>query len=197
MAWADSYATAAEYRDRIDKTITTADATILIGLTAISRVLEEELGRVFNQSAAAQVRYFDTPMNSGASVLIDDLVAITELALDLEGDASWGTIVAPAAAYLLPYNAAISNRPYTRLASPTTTFGDHIKAVRITGTWGWPAVPTPIKEATIQLAAILRIESPRAQSTVQEMGGIVAMSGPGRDIVNRLQREYSRKALIV
>lgn len=218
MAWTSAYADATEYRNRIDKSITTDDAAILAGLTAITRMLEEELGRVFNQSSAGEARYFDagtpianddprskylvTPRIYGqtSGIAIDDLVTATEIASDLDGNGTYETIAVSTDYYLLPYNAAIYSKPYTRVElslNPANAIGGYAKAVRITGTWGWPSVPAPVKEATIQLAAILRLETPRAQATVSEIGQLVTMSAQGRGIVDRLVREYSRKALVV
>lgn len=218
MAWTDPYATAAEYRGQVDKSITTDDTVISRNLNAVSRMLEQELGRVFNQSSAGEARYFDTGVSisdddprskylvtpreygTNSSLPIDDLVTMTELASDLDGNATWETIAAAGDTILRPYNAAISGKPYTSLIlSPNAgvNIGGYAKSVRITGTWGWPSVPAPIKEATIQLAAILRIESPRAQAAVSEIGQLVTMSAQGRGIIDRLVREYSRKALIV
>lgn len=217
MAWTTAYATATEYRNRIAKSITTDDPAIDAGLTAISRMLEEELGgrglpRVFNQSVS-EARYFDagtpisdddprskylvTPRTYGTAsgVAIDDLVTLTEVASDVDGNGTWETVAAASDTYLRPYNAAIYGKPYTRLLlAPlsSVTIGGFAKAVRVTGVWGWPSVPTPIKEATIQLAAILRIETPRAQATVSELGQLVGMSPEAAGIVNRLKSRYKR-----
>jgi hypothetical protein len=62
--------------------------------------------------------------------------------------------------------------------------------VRVTGQWGWPAVPEAVKRACIHLTAILRLETPRSQRTVSEIGSIVEMSAQGAGIVNDLIKHY-------
>jgi hypothetical protein len=207
MAWLDAYATAAEYRNRIDKSITTDDAAILIGLTAISRTIERELGgaqspRVFNQSGASEVRYFPyrLPARQGHVILIDDFVTLNEVASDTDGNGTWETVAAVGDCIPWPYNAAIHSFPYTGLElkhAPSVTVGGYAKALRVTATYGWPSVPTPIKEATIQIAAVLRIESPRAEATVSELGQLVQASRESQGIIHRLLKPYDRRRLSV
>jgi len=209
MAWADAYATAAEYRNRIQKSITSDDAAIEIGLTAISRMIERELGsasapRVFNQGDIGEFRWFSyrrTSYETPQFIEIDDVVTVTAVHIDTDANGSWETAAAATDYVLWPYNAPVHDFPYTRLElhpSPSVSFAvDYPKPIRVTGTWGWPAVPAPIKEATIQLAAILRIESPRAEAMVSELGQLVQMSAQARGIVDRLKATYSRKKYAV
>lgn len=218
MAWTDAYATAAQYRDRIDKSISTEDPSILEQLTAISRFVEMEAGRdgvprVFNQSVS-EARYFDagatltdddprakylvTPRSyspNSRGLTIDDLVSASEVASDVDGNGTWETVSAPADTFLRPYNAAVYGKPYTRIELAPfagASVGGYLKAVRVTGVWGWPSVPLPIKEAVIQLTAILRLETPRAQATISELGQLVTMSKEASGIVNDLRRRYRR-----
>lgn len=217
MAWDSAYATALEYRNRIDKSITADDTAILAGLTAISRHIENVLDRRFNQTSAGVARYFDAgqPMSDddprarylvtprvydNSAIKIDDIVTMTELASDTDGNGTYETVAGASDTFLRPYNAAESGKPYTSIAlAPlaAVSVGGYAKAVRITGTWGWPAVPADIKEATIQLTAILRLETQRAQATITELGGFVQASPQARGIVDALLHEYNRKPVLV
>jgi hypothetical protein len=65
----------------------------------------------------------------------------------------------------------------------------------VIGKFGWPAVPAGIKRATIELARILRMETPRATNQyapVADVGSVVSVSRPAQDIVERLTEEYGR-----
>lgn len=99
---------------------------------------------------------------------------------------------------LRPLNAAVGPeaRPYTSIYIPewsTQSGGFPAQArVEIVGVWGWPAVPEAIKAATIQLTGILRIETPRASRSIDELNRVVSMSQIGTNIINDLMSGYSR-----
>ena len=161
MALLDAYATAAEYRARSNKTGTADDAEILAQLTAVSRWIESYCGRIFNQSSASVVRYFD---GQGYSDLaIDDLTTLANVDVDDDDDGTYEIAVTLTNVHSLPSNAAERGEPYTSLElvrypsnSQLSRFPRGRRSVKITGTWGWPAVPNAVKEATILLARELR-----------------------------------------
>lgn len=68
--------------------------------------------------------------------------------------------------------------------------------VRVTAYWGWPSVPDAIVEATIEMAAILRIESIRATAQVQQMDTTVEASKECQDILHTLIRAYTQRPRI-
>lgn len=216
MAITDAYATAAEYRTGIspNKTDTSADAEILLDITAVTRYLERKLRRFFGKDAAAVARDFYA--RSGGPIypeaenpykfagkrsrtldLDTDLVSITSVVVDDNGDGTPETVFTATDYQLLPLNAdkGPEPSPYNALYIPewSTQLGWPTgRMVRITGVWGWPAVPASIKRGTIQLTAILRLESPRATSTVNDAGSVIEMSKEGRGIVRELMRSYAR-----
>lgn len=172
MAWADAYATDAEYRARVGDNSSGVDTTLDSILLTASRLVEQRLGRVFNQSTADQARYFEGVGHEGfdpygdraRKLAIDDLVSLaatTPIAVDLAMDGTYSTTFAASTwAVLTPFNAALQPEPepYThiellRRGSPTLAYWPRVpRVVRVTGTWGWPAVPGAIKELTIQIA---------------------------------------------
>lgn len=158
---ASDYATSADLKSALSLTGETfADAEISVALTAASRGIEQATNRRFWVDAdALQIRYY-TPC--GADVLfIDDLVTLTALDISTNGnnvfDQTW---VLNTEFTLEPLNAATEDpaRPFTtiraNLLSPRF-FWPYPRSVRVTGKFGWPAIPTQIKEATIMLAAKL------------------------------------------
>ena len=216
MAISDAYATAAEYRAATDKVDTSEDAAILTDLTAVSRMIELELGRFFNKDASDVARDFiafasgpvypeaENPWRwargSKTLELGCDLATVTSVVVDDDGDGTPETTVTTGNYQLWPLNAdkGPEARPYRALFIPewsTRSAWPSSRIVRITGKFGWPAVPGAIKAATIQLTAILRIETPRAEARVSELGQLVQMSPKAMGIVHDLKRNYSRITL--
>lgn len=93
---------------------------------------------------------------------VPDLVSITTLATDADGDGIYETTWAAGDRQLLPVNAAVElePQPYTEIkAIGGTTFpvvygtpGVRTDRVQIAGVWGWPEVPEPVREAAKILA---------------------------------------------
>ena len=89
----------------------------------------------------------------------------------------WTTIVLPIRSQLIGFLAG------TRIA--------------VTATWGWPAIPPAIVDATIQLTAILRLETPRATSSMTDVGVVVGTSPQARSIIHDLKANYTKHESVV
>jgi len=170
---AERYATSGQFKDRIGITDATDDVVIGAVLDAVSRWIENYCGRWFYQTAAATVRYFTA--RNGYEVLIDDCVSLSAVATDEDLDRTYSTAWAASDWELDPVNAAANGWPYDRLA--TTPDGDYTfptqrRAVKLTGVWGWPEVPEPIREAClIQGARVFkRRDSPQGVMGSADMG---------------------------
>lgn len=204
MAWGDPYATAAEYRAQINKTDSGDDVEILRNLGAISRVVEKECGRIFNKDAAPTTRIY-IPTDP-YSLPIDDVVSVSAVAVDSDDDQDFDgdDDTLDASAYeLWPLNAASMYAepwPYDELrrideqwlGGSWPSGATRYYRVRVTGIHGWPAVPAAIKEAVIQLTAILRIESPRATTRIEEAGTLIGTSRAANEIIERLKDGYAK-----
>jgi hypothetical protein len=132
---------------------------------------------------------------------IDDLaLAPTSITIDEQRTGSFAGLTPLAATdyELRPLNATSGPeaKPYTSIYLPDwSTLGGGFPGsarVQVVGVWGWPAVPIAIKQATIQLTGILRLESPRATRTIDEMNRVISMSQIGANIINDLLSGYSR-----
>lgn len=207
MALADAYANVAEYRFRTGDQTAGDDATLNAQLLSASRLIERELGRNFNQTVAATARYFDS---DGSDVLwVDDLVSVAADGIDLDTANDWtwtGEQLSSGVAgvVLEPYNAAEMGEPYTRIrlvshsASLRSFWPTGLRSVRVTGVWGWPAVPGMVKELVIHTVHDLRLA---------HLGGAMAQlpaldeNLPLRDDTWRIWRsakqEYRRKIPVV
>lgn len=220
MSVTDAYATVVAYRGMTTKSDSGDDAEILTNLTSVSRFLDRRLGRFFAKDAAALARVFPTPHARDAprpgwaeaenpwaagslsrTLLIDDLVSVTSIIVDEDRDGLFSDDALGALDYeLIPRNAALGPEPSPYTAVELTPYGSVFSwtpntRVQITGVWGWPSVPAAITDATIQLTAILRLESPRATQRVNELDQVVSTSGAAQRIVDDLVRQYRKRTL--
>jgi hypothetical protein len=204
MAWGDPYATVAEYSAQIRKTDSAEDAEILRNLGAISDIIDRECGRHFNRDATATTRIY-VPSDP-YSLPIDDVVSVSEVAVDTDDDHDFDeadTLTAATQYELWPLNAATAKAdawPYDEIRRVDQAWLGGVwpsgktryYRVRVTAIHGWPAVPAAIKEATIQLTAILRIESPRATTRIEEAGTVIGTSRAANEIIERLKDGYRK-----
>jgi hypothetical protein len=163
MAWAPDYCDTSELASlvRIDDTLD--DAQLALAIATASRAIDHAAGRQFGLVASAEARYY-TPSWSRTlgrwTVETDDLMTTTGLAVagDLLGDSTYGDTLDVAYVNPRPLNAAQKGRPWTGLSieplSPVQ-FCAREDSVKVTGRWGWTAVPTTIKQATLLQASRL------------------------------------------
>lgn len=107
---------------------------------------------------ATQVRYYTPESLYGLDV--DDIVSIASVLTDPAGDGTFSyTWTANTDYSAEPLNAAADGWPYTRLTvrqNGTYTFPvGYVRSVKVTGQFGWPAVPDAIVQATTILASRL------------------------------------------
>lgn len=147
---------------------TYADADIGRACTAVSKALDEAtrgIGSHFYQ--AAETRYY-TPDEQNCRGLpygngyqwaldIDDITSAATVAIDTAGDGSYSTIWTQGTDfYLDPANAALDGRPYEQLVIRTRggrQFPNVQRAVKITGTFGWPSVPLQVSQYALFFVA--------------------------------------------
>jgi hypothetical protein len=135
-----------------------ADSDLKTAIVAASRGIDGACGRRFYPDPTPVFRYY-TPLSPGL-VLIDDLCDFDTLDVDQNADGifeeSW---VENVNFHLAPFNAAADGWPWTSLILRTTSSSSfpswYARSVKLTGKFGWLAVPTPIKEATSLLATQL------------------------------------------
>jgi hypothetical protein len=130
---------------QIDQTDDRRDLMLSGLIDSASRSIDDYCGRYFGQygsEADPVTRTFD---GTASTTIIDDLVSVSLV----EGQYGTGwTTLTSAMYYLGPRNAATSipAKPYTMLKAE---YGYELPTVvRITGVWGWPDTPQPIREAT-------------------------------------------------
>lgn len=195
MTITNGYLTTAEARDYCGLS-DLADTELLDStVEAVSRMVDNHCQRTF-YSEAAQARTFETMSADMLSFgAFNDLVSVTSIKFDRDGDGTFEeTLTAPLYQLLPPGGASFPEAgPYTALQLfnqtwfpvPGGTAGTgRTYLTEITGTWGWPAVPTAVKQATrIMVSRIMkRQESPQGVAGFGEFG-VVRISRIDPDVL--------------
>lgn len=151
-----AYATLTDLKKVLGITDTVDDALLTLALNAASAALENHFGRVFSKSVG-ETRYFAA--RDDDLIFVDDLVKIESLACDTDGDGVYETVWATDDYTLLPVNATAEGLPYRSIkAKPLGAyrFPRWLDAgVKIIGSYGYPAVPVEVNQATLLQAARL------------------------------------------
>jgi len=155
MAITNGYATLADVKARLGiETADTADDTKLENMIeGISRAIDELCCRRFYSDGSDATRYFTAEVSEAVNP--GDMVALTTLATDENGDRVYERTWAATDYDLEPYNAVLDSKPYTEIAvtpQGVYSFPSGIKkGVKIVGKWGWPATPKSLNEACLLL----------------------------------------------
>lgn len=157
------YCSVAELKSRIGlaSTDTSDDDQLLLAVQAATRAIDQFTGRYFWSGTDTRVySTFDIE-----SCRIDDLVSITSLSTDSTGLGTYDQVWAAGDYRLEPANAPASNpepEPYTAIRALAGGGGrfwfpwvyplSNPDRVKVTGVFGWPAVPYLVKQAALQAA---------------------------------------------
>lgn len=175
MSLTTPYATVEEYRDAINQSGPAGDFRIEAALLDASRVIDSGYGRApgtFSAAGDASERVFDG--NGKATLQVVDAMGVHAFtsvsAVTVDGTAVTGF-------ELLPRNAASFEVAFERLALVTASSASLWTAgagnVSITATWGFPAVPGPIRQLCIKIAhdlAEAHVAGPRGEIYMLDSG---------------------------
>lgn len=177
MAITNGYATLVQVKAALRITDSVDDTLLEMAIESASRAIDGHAGRYFYSSGTATRIY---AADDSLICQIDDLAgtAIT-LVTDPDADGTWADTWAPIDYQLEPVNGVVDGLavPYTRIrATENYTFpvlsGEAL--VKVTGVFGWSAVPTAITQAcVIQSSRIFkRLDSPLGVAGFGDMGAI-------------------------
>jgi hypothetical protein len=176
----NGYATLADVKAALRITDSVDDSLIELSIEAASREIDGYCNRVFySQSGTRVYQNIDTFMTN-----TDDIVSVTTLKTSDDGvsyDTTWKT----SDYQLEPLNGVSGGlvQPYTRIRaigdylfpvwSVTGTYGN-LASVQVAGVFGWSAVPTAVRQATILLAMrqFKRYDSPLGVAGFGDIGAI-------------------------
>jgi len=160
------YTSVEELKSRLKITDTADDFELQSAVQAAANAIQNTTGRHFYQKTETRtfVPYdlYEQP--------IDDLVSITQLAVDYNGFGVYDTIWTQGTDYQLVIDMDDFNqlswgeaRPYTRVRVTNSAGGgrffpfiwpfSRLNRVQIQGTWGWPQVPYGVRQAALQIAS--------------------------------------------
>lgn len=175
MALTNCYTTLAELKAALGIDDSVDDTALEAAITAASRMVDDYTERFFYRDGTTQspvARYY-TPQD--IMVLpIDDIYSITEVAIDAAFDQTYSTVFATSDYLVEPVNNPRKGWPYTRIIAT----GSYIypyplpQSVRVTGIWGWNAVPAEVSMATLLQASRLftRRQSPFGIAGAPDLG---------------------------
>ena len=175
MAVTNGYCSLADVKASLRITDTIDDALIENSINAASRMIDQYCNRYFYSSSVGEVRYFKA--NDGFVCWIDDAQSITTLETSSTDPLLFDTTWNVGDYQVMPANR-YANGAYYPITAITATdnylfpvWAD-IALVKVTGQFGWPSVPEPIKFAAIIQASRLfkRLESPLGVAGVSDMG---------------------------
>jgi hypothetical protein len=120
-------------------------------IESVSRLIDDYCGRFFYQSAASTAFY---TAQDYLVQPIDDFASVSAITTDGDANGTYSTSwVINTDCALAPFNAPATGRPFTEVIALTegaNTFPvEIVKAVKIVGTRGWPAVPRPVEMSCI------------------------------------------------
>ena len=196
MAWKPDYITSTELKNELKITDATDDVWVGFVVTAASRAVDRHTRRQFGLLAAPATRQcgpatYRCELDRWV-VPIPDLMTDTGLVVEIGGDAVLDS-------ELEPVDAPDELRPWTRLllaegAAPTwPTRG---RRIAVTATWGWSAVPTTVKTATLLQAQrfYARRDSPYGVAGSPDLGSEIRLLAKVDADVAVMLTDYVRPA---
>ena len=175
MAVENAYCSLADVKASLRITDTIDDALIENSINAASRMIDQYCNRYFYSGQPGEVRYFKA--NDAYNCWIDDCQSITELRTAQSNPITYNQIWASTDFQTIPANT-YANGAYQPITGLTAVYNyffptwQESNLVQVTGTWGWPTVPEPVKFACIIQASRLfkRLESPLGVAGVSDIG---------------------------
>ena len=170
MAITNGYTTLIALKSRLGNVPDNLDDRLENSIEAASREIDGLCNRRFYPVTETRTFTAEWP----DLLEIDDLTTLTTLTTDDQGLRTYSTTWTANDYDLEPANNAAYSHPYTSIRlNPNTSlsFPTQRRGVRITGVWGWPAIPEAIEAACLLIAVRLHQSSKApfgTAGTVQE-----------------------------
>lgn len=186
----NGYCTLAELKSALHIIDTIDDTMLEAAINSASDFINTYTNRDFHNGGTA-VRYFEADDNY--NVVIDDLQSVSELATSTNADMNFDTVWSSTDYQLTPVNGRVNGltTPYTGIRSVNRYYFPvwaHLTLVRVTGVWGWSAIPANVKQACILQAARIfkRNDSPLGVAGYGDMGVMRVSSRIDPDVAQLL-----------
>jgi hypothetical protein len=164
MAITNGYSTLAQVKSALRITDNLDDSLLEMAIESASRAIDSYTNRNFYNAGTA-VRYYAP--NGPLTVTTDDMISLSSLETMSDTDDTFDTTWTATDYQLEPLNGVVDGitQPYTQIRA----VGDYTflelageATVKVTGVWGWTAVPIQVTQAcVIQSSRIYkRLDSP-------------------------------------
>lgn len=172
------YASLSEVKAALRITDNIDDNLLNAAIDAASRWVDGWCGREFAAASGTSTRDY-VPSGRMEPLMVDDLTSVVSIKIDEDLDRSFATTLNAIDFQLEPVNArSFGNAyPYTMIRPQEDGYWPtsyNRATVRVEATYGWPAVPEAVKEATILQTSRLftRLESPLGIAGFGDMGAM-------------------------
>lgn len=178
-----------------------ADGQIPSVITSASRVVDRMCGtrrRFYADADATQVRHYTAGRCD--RIEIDDIITVTTIETDNNGDGTFETTWAATDYVMEPLNAAADSMPYESIRVTQAgryRFPHFVPGVKVTGKFGWAAVPAEVWTATMLLSVRYLLRAREAPSGIIAIGSavegsVMRLARTDPDVPGLLER-FSRK----
>ena len=177
MAITNGYCTLSELKDSLQIDDSVDNASLEAAIMSASRMIDDYTQRFFYKdgTVGSPVTRYYTPEDA-ISLNIDDIVTVSSIATDNDLLFTYTTVWATSDFVVEPINNPRKGWPYNRLVA----VGAYVwpfqipQSVKITGAWGWSAVPQEIQlAAKIQASRLfIRRQSPFGIAGTPELGTV-------------------------
>lgn len=188
MAVENGYATLTEVKRSLGITDSVDDALLELCIESASRAIDNMCERTFFQGTATRVFVPDDSFYTP----IDDLYTVTSIKTADDADQVYDIVWDTNDYQLEPLNGNVNGTPWP--ATGIRAVGDYLfpvvgqeATVQVTGVFGWPSIPTAIRQAAILQSAryFKRADSPMGVAGFDAMG-VVRLSQVDPDIYTLL-----------
>jgi len=192
-----NYATLSEVKAALRITDQVDDSLLNTAINAASRFVDGYCDRQFVVAAGTSVREY-VPSGRMEVLAVDDLTSVVSVKIDEDLDRTFTTTLAPIDFQLEQVNGRSFGNvfPFSQIRPQEDgywpTYGSRA-TVRVQATFGWPAIPDAVKQATILQASRLftRLDSPLGIAGFGDMGAM-RVSFRGDPDVAMLLQPYRR-----
>lgn len=171
-----AYATTDELQNLLTTDYDVAEQTTLYGvlLDSATAAVDNYCRRTFAVPVSASARYFYPTRDRCSVFQLDDIANTTDLAVavDTVGTGTYSALTS--SEWFAETNNETGMVDFIRFYSRVVWPRYNRRNIEVTARWGWPAVPEPVKQATLIWASRLynRRESPAGVLGFGEMGAV-------------------------
>jgi hypothetical protein len=172
-----SYITLDELKSALRITDQIDDSLLTAAINSAASFVNTHCQRSFTAAGTAITTNLYVPVGRWDPLQIDDALTVTEVAIDEDLDRSYSTVLRDIDYQTHPVNSVTEGIPYPITSLRPQEDGywpmwNNRATVRVRGRFGWPAVPAPVREATLLQASRLftRLESPLGVAGFGDMG---------------------------